>query len=531
MYRRNISHILRLLGLLLFGLVLYQLWIKPSYLIQTPPHSAAPSAAQPAPNTSLGIPEPVAPPDVPQTRLIDPGEAPSHELSLIYDDLERGNYTAVESGLQQYPAKKLATERANRYVAALWNNLGIQQEKYGGIDVSVRAFKKAVALDPQNPTALLNLTQAYWGLRDNALTPEFLQTVIRSAPKDPFPHLALADILIDRGNTTEAAQHLSMAEDSAKTDSNLHTYFHQLTAKLDRPTPSYSLPTNVIEARPSKAPQEPVAAAIQESPTTTPSQVVQASSQKAALPKPSSELETATPARAFKPRSQEHFTIQFDGKESPDQSTQIRTILEYAYQEMSQMFGHVPDSSIHVVLHTAQKFARQAGSPAWADSLYEAASATIHIPMEGALDDLALLSRVVRHEFAHALLQEKVGMRGPHLPIWLVEGLAIYLAEDPWPDLEDSKQKTLSVIPLSTLQQSWVQLPKESWTTAYIESLVATQTLIDQYSMFGVRRVINAIRMGQSLDGAMQLKLAVSYGQFQQTWEKHYKSLMHAGHS
>ena len=41
--------------------------------------------------------------------------------------------------------------------------------------MSVKAFKKAVALDPQNPVAHLNLAHAYWGLRDPALTEEFLQ--------------------------------------------------------------------------------------------------------------------------------------------------------------------------------------------------------------------------------------------------------------------------------------------------------------------------------------------------------------------
>lgn len=531
MYRRNISHILRLLGLLLAGLFLYQLWIKPSYLAQGPSQSGVSSVTPSAPNAPMGQPEQITHPDVPQTRLIDPGEAPSRELSLICDDLERGNYSAVESSLQKYPAKKLATGRAKQYVAALWNNLGIQQEKYGGIEVSVRAFKKAVALDPGNPTALLNLTQAYWGLRDNALTPEFLQTVIQSAPKDPFPHLALADILIEHGNRGEAVRHLRLVEESTKTDSNLHPYFLQLSAKLDRSIPSDNAPPDIVATAPSKAPQEPVPAVITHSSPAPLQPVTQAASQKTVMPTSSSESGRATPVRAFQPRSQEHFTIQFDGKEYPDQSTQIRSILEYAYQEMSQKFGHVPAGSIRVVLHATQKFATHAGTPAWADSLYEPAATTIHIPMDGALEDLGLLSRVVRHEFAHALLQEKDGMQPTPLPTWLVEGLAIHLAEDPWPDLEEPENKSFTVMPLTTLQPAWAQLPTESRTMAYLESLVAAQTLIDQYSMYSVRQMMSAIRAGQSLEDAMQHKLAVSYSQFHQAWEKQYQSLVRAGHS
>lgn len=525
MYRRDISHVLRLLGLLLLALVLYQLWIKPTYFEQIPAPSSIAPAAEPSPSSTSRT-EPVAIPDVPQTRLIDPGESPLPELAQIHDDLERGNYKAVESALQRFSGKELLTKQARQYAAALWNNLGAQQEKYGGIDVSVKAFERAVALDPGNPTALLNLTQAYWGLRDPALTPEFLQTVIRSAPKDPFPHLALADILIEKGLTTEALQHLSLSEASASTDSNLQVYFRQLTTKLDRRGPDSPRGAD-LAAGFARTPLEPVAATRQE--PVIP--IIPSELPKVASGKPSPDRATDTAVRQFKPRSGEHFTIRFDGQENPDNATQIRSILEYAHEEMSQKFGHVPAHPIPVVLHTGQKFSGHAGNPSWADTLYDSMSGTIHVPLEGALDDLALLSRVVRHEFAHALLHEKVGTHTNHLPAWLAEGLAIQLAEDPWPDLDDAKQQTRLLLPLSTLQPSWTQLPRDSWILAYHESLAATQSLIDQYSMYGVRQVLNAIQMGQSLDGAMQQKLAVSYAQFHKAWEKQYTARVPAGNS
>lgn len=525
MYRRDISHILRLLGLLLFALVLYQLWIKPAYFTPTPPPSPIATEPELPPSSPLRTAEHSVLPDVPQTRLIDLGEAPLSELAQIHDDLERGNYKAVESALQNFPHKKLSAAGAKPYAAALWNNLGIQQEKYSGIEVSVKAFKSAVALDPGNPTALLNLTQAYWGLHDHALTPEFLQTVIRSTPKDPFPHLALADILIERGLTTEALQHLNLAETSAKADSNLQTYFHQLTVKLDRRDALTPKPADLAAVASARAPQEPTAATSQDAVAT----IIPSELPKGASSNPDRAKETTV--RRFIPRSGEHFAIRFDGREQPDDATQIRSILEYAHQEMSQKFGHLPAHPIPVVLHTGHKFSGHGGNPAWADTLYDARSGTIHVPLEGALDDLALLSRVVRHEFAHALLQEKAGAHTDRLPAWLTEGLAIQLAEDPWPDLDDTKQRTRLFIPLSALQPSWTQLPTDSLIVAYHESLAATQNLIDQYSMYGVRQVMNAIQMGQSLDGAMQQKLALSYAQFQKTWEKQYTAFAPAGNS
>lgn len=57
---------------------------------------------------------------------------------------------------------------------------------------------------------------------------------------------------------------------------------------------------------------------------------------------------------------------------------------------------------------------------------------------------------------------------------------------------------------------------------AYIEAQSATQHLLDRYSMYGVRQVINGLAAGQSLDAAMQQKLSVSYEQFQRQWEQTY---------
>ena len=514
MYRRDISQVLHLLAILLGFFVLYQVWLKPTYFAPPAPLSETRTILQPSPSPPFTAAESVAPYDVPLTRLIDPGDAPSVRLSQIRDDLERGNYKEVEFNLRKLPQKLLATKRSQQYVAALWNNLGIQQEKFSGIEVSVKAFKRAVALDSTNPTALTNLTQAYWGLRDPALTPEFLQTVIRFAPKDPFPHLALADIFIKRGNVTSAAQHLSMVEAQAKSDPNLGSYYQQLATKID-PIPSSQPPVTLAQPVMPKPPQTLARTMPQES-VSPPASLQMKAEQKAAL----APAQVEAPARPFTPRSPEHFSVRFDGKESQDTWTQIRSILEYAHQEMSQKFGHVPASSIQVVLHTGQKFATSAGNPTWADSLYDAPSATIHVPTDGALDDLALLSRVLRHEFAHALLQGKMGTQKNALPTWLAEGLAIQLAEDPWPDLDEAKEKSLTVLPLTSLQGRWNQLSKDSLTVAYLESTLATQSLVDRYSMYGVRQVMNGLQAGQPLNVAMQQKLALSYGDFARQWDE-----------
>jgi cytochrome c-type biogenesis protein CcmH/NrfG len=67
------------------------------------------------------------------------------------------------------PQTLLSDTKAKSFAAVLWNNLGLEQEALHGTQVSVKAFKKAAALDDSNPVILMNLAHAYWEQRDPAL--------------------------------------------------------------------------------------------------------------------------------------------------------------------------------------------------------------------------------------------------------------------------------------------------------------------------------------------------------------------------
>ncbi|MDO8355184.1 MAG: hypothetical protein Q7U76_02180 [Nitrospirota bacterium] len=512
MYYKDISHIIRFFAFSLVLFLAYQIWMKPTYFSPVP-------LPQPSEGTAA-FPPPSDPDQIlrsehgrwsePQTRLLEFNQPPNSKLGSIREDLEKGNYAETERHLLALPEKTLTNRQIRKYVAALWNNLGIQQEKFGGIEVSVKAFKRSVSLDPSNPVAHLNLTQAYWGLRDPAMTPQFLETVIRLIPQDPFPHLALADLLLEKGQVTAAATHLSQARTRAEADATLRPYLKKLTAKAEFATP---VNQSVVRVAPSLTFVAPTPGPQNRQPP--PSLVAPASQALTVSIGPSEER-----PRQLSPPETGHFTVQFDG--SPDQETwtRMKAILDYAYEEVTQKFGHVPSKPITVILHTNQKFSGPPGSPAWADSLFDRASGAIHIPTQGAMEDLGLFSRIVRHEFVHALLFEYMKGRSTVAPTWLIEGLAMHLAEDPWADMEESKQPGAALIPLTSLQGAWGTLPSESVLTAYLAASSATQLLLDRYSLYNVRRVMRALQEGQSLDAAMQQKLSVPYDQFQRQWEK-----------
>ncbi len=511
-HRRDISLTLKALALGLILFLGYQVWLKPAYFTPVAPQLSAP---EPSPSAATFVlPEFQERPqwDVPPSRLVDLGSPPSQALGAIREELDRGNYTEVEQRLKQQSLKSVANASSRHYIAGLWNNLGIQQEKFGGTSLSVKAFKQSVQWDAINSVAHLNLTQAYWELRDPAMTPQFLETVIRLAPQDPFPHLALADLLMAAGQVGPAAAQIDQARPRAERDPNHHSYMQRLTAKLETVEPVRTAmkedarPPQPAPITPSPKPQSTGhrASALESA--------RQANTSEVTLP------QAPPPAPAQSDRA--HFTVQFDGP--PDQTswTRMRAILEYAHDELSQKLGRIPSKPIPVVLHTSHKFTGAAGSPVWADSLFDRASGTIHLPTQGALEDLALFSRIARHECVHALLFEQARGNPAKVPHWIIEGLALQLAEDPWTDLEEAEHKALALIPLTSLQGDWKPLAATAMSKAYLEARSATQLLVDSYGIHGVQQVIQLLQAGHSLDAAMQQKLSVSYEQFRKQWEQ-----------
>ncbi|MDF0676267.1 MAG: hypothetical protein P0120_18305 [Nitrospira sp.] len=420
--------------------------------------------------------EPIAPPPAPpqprsseseakSVRVLDQSVVPPspHEglLEAIRDEIEKHNLSLAETKLKELPSAVLSDANTKPFVAILWSNLGLQQERLNGTQLSVKAFKRAADLDDSNPVILMNLAHAYWEQRDPALNAEFLMKLMKVAPEDPFPHLATADLLQEQDKLEEAAKHLAQAADRARQDPALQSYLAAVTTKVRR--------TQSVESR-------------------------------------------------MTARSSTHFVVKFDGEE--DQSTWISAleILEEAYREIGQKFGHFPSKPIMVVLHAKDSFQGATGSPAWADGLYDPSLGRIQIPIQGATTDRKALASVLRHEYVHALLHDRLGASSGAMPTWLNEGLAMQLAGDAWPELDQVMQGDMKVIPLTYLEGSWGALPAGTSTVAYLEANSATRYLIERWGMAAVDELLKALQAKSTMAAALQNKLFVSYEQFHQQW-------------
>ena len=468
MYRRNIRHIIAPLALMISLFVLYQTWLKPHYFPGTPAESRHQVGAEASPGPPL---VPLVPPqehtyvEIKRPRTIDPVSIPvprhSELLGSIHEELEKRNLAVAESKLEELPASLFAESATKRHVAILWNNLGILQEKIGGTEVSVKAFKKAVSFDPQNPVAHLNLANAYWGLRDPALSEDFLKKVLHLAPDEPFPHLALADLLQERERFTEAEKHLTQARERIKKDPGLQSYLKAVTLKIHRGEKGEG---------------------------------------------------------KLLSHSSIHFTVKYDGNEDAATWASVLDILEEAYREIGQKFNFFPTRTIIVVLSTRSPFQGLTDTPAWADGLFDPILGRIQIPTQGGATDLAQMTQVLRHEFVHALLHEHMGTSGGPIPTWLNEGLAMELAGDAWNDVKTLAPAEQHLVPLTALEGSWGGLSGEEATIAYTEASAATHYLVKRFGMNKVHEILLHLKTRQTIASAMQDRLLLSYDRFQQQW-------------
>ncbi|TAL08869.1 MAG: hypothetical protein EPO02_11865 [Nitrospirae bacterium] len=472
----------RLLACLFLGLLLfvgYQWWSKQQAAAPSAPQPAVKTAPAAAPRPSATLADSAPTPPPPQTSqeyfkmaVRIPTSPHAAVLNEINGLIEQGNDAEAEAKLAALPADALADPAVKTAAATLWNNLGAIRGKARGSAAAVAAYKTAVSVNPFDRTARMNLAFAYWDLKDPALTPAFLEETIRLVPDEPFTHLILAELLINKDDLAGARTHLGQAVERASDNPKFQSYLKYMTARVEQ---------------------------------------------------------TGKAEEKFVARESAHFTVKFDGGDDHTVWSRVSEILEDAYREIGQQLGAYPSKPILVVLHTRETFHDATGGPAWSDGLYDPALGRIKIPTKGALTDQAWLARVLRHEYVHALLHDR--MKGRQIPQWLNEGLAMQLAGDPPPDLDKIIRSNVTLISLSSLEGPWGGFPQQLANVAYLEGNSATKYFIDRFGMQKVREVMDVMATGQPFPAAFQDRLFITYEDFQRRWIDELNDKIKAGRS
>ena len=103
----------------------------------------------------------------------------------------------------------LAVELAPEWVPA-WVDLGVALSRNGEIDAALEAFQRALAIEPENSSALINMAKIFGDLGRE----EEAQTALKAAAegtRNPFTLIAMADVEMVRGNLDQARKYVKRA--------------------------------------------------------------------------------------------------------------------------------------------------------------------------------------------------------------------------------------------------------------------------------------------------------------------------------
>jgi tetratricopeptide (TPR) repeat protein len=230
-------------------------------------------------------------------------------------------------------------------------------------------------------------------------------------------------------------------------------------------------------------------------------------------------LEELAPAPA-KPVRGARFRLSYDGGVNEPMGTAVLEALGKAYDEYAQRFGFRPEDPVTVVLQTEAAF-QDGRTPEWAAGLNDG---TIRVPVRGLDRPHANLGRVLRHELAHSFIAARTG---GNCPTWLQEGVSQFL-EGGDPAREDATLAELArqgqLLPLLSLEAPFQTLPPADVTTAYAESLSAVAHILRKRGDAGIVRLVLALSDGLPSEEALPVALALSYPEFQHSWEDYLKT-------
>ncbi len=195
-----------------------------------------------------------------------------------------------------------------------------------------------------------------------------------------------------------------------------------------------------------------------------------------------------------------HFHLKYEGTASPAISSMVLHISEEAYMDVGSAFGFYPEFPVTIILYTDKQFSTVTQSPAWAEAIFDG---KIRIPVQGLSDRSRTLERLIYHEFTHALVHEVGGGRAP---IWLHEGLAQSMegVDRDVPSIAKKVTDGGGPFPLSSLEDSFLDMPSEKAKAAYRESWLAIRFLDEYYGPFVESEMLDSLHHGGDIRDAVE---------------------------
>jgi tetratricopeptide (TPR) repeat protein len=216
----------------------------------------------------------------------------------------------------------------------------------------------------------------------------------------------------------------------------------------------------------------------------------------------------------FRQKEGSHFVVSFEGGENAVAGHLIGLLLEEAYLKVGADLGYYPEEMIGAVLYSGEQFRDTIRSPSWVGAIYDG---RIKIPAGGVTERTEVLEKVIFHEYTHAVVHRLSKGRAP---VWLNEGISQYeegKRAAPYAgllkDIVGNKR-----VSLSAMEGSFMGLGKQEAEAGYLLSLSATQFIIDDFGTYAVKRILEELGEGLSLDEAISSAIYLSYELLEESW-------------
>lgn len=241
-----------------------------------------------------------------------------------------------------------------------------------------------------------------------------------------------------------------------------------------------------------------------------------------------SQLDQELPVESkFEKLSQVYFDLRYTTQLERASGFDIQDMLLKARREVGSDFAFWPTRKIVALLYTAEEFRTlRQQAPEWVAGQYDG---KIRVPLPGQDLDHQAVTRILYHEYTHAVVYE---LTKGLLPTWFNEGLAEYEAwkheAPPWTLLREAAAQA-RLLPWQALSTPF----SASATTmqaglAYEQAHNIVRYLVERHSFWRIKRLLKAVGEGTPFEQALQAEYRLKLPRLEENWRAWLKELLAA---
>jgi tetratricopeptide (TPR) repeat protein len=317
---------------------------------------------------------------------------------------------------------------------------------------------------------------------------QYYRQALRAAPESVVARVELGELYIQRGDLSAAQTQLELAKRSAPEDATVRDLLGDVYYGRGR-----------------------IAFAIREW-----QKALELDSRVDVLDKLKKALEENDQDIEFDELRRPHFLLRYDGAVNEPIGREIAMALESEFQELAEELRFSPSAPIQVTLYTNREFTDVTHAPSWVSALNDG---EIRIPVEGLTQLSPKVRSVLRHELTHTFINARTGN---NCPTWFHEGFAQWRTGATPPGMFELLIETKSsggLLPLWSLEGPLLGYSTEKARLAYLESLAATQYLVDRKGEEALLDILDLLARRYTMNDALNKVIGLDYQELQIAWE------------